>query len=317
MRRVMPLELVGYEKLDYDLYDEQGELIYKRGDELTPNLIMMMNFKKIYKRDEPVSFDFDEHRYNKKHQGKLEFESAISKTATEYLVTSTKRILKDTVDNKTPDMSVCEAARDTIVAEVGEKLEKIECIGQLRIFDEYTFSHTINVSTMASALGLTLGLTEDEVKDLALGALLHDIGKMRIPKDVLNKPGKLDAEEFQLMKSHTLLGYQLITKEMNLSDRIAKVALEHQEKYGGGGYPNALKGKEISLFAQVTSICDVYDALVSRRVYKKPILSHDALKMMLSEGSVSFNPFMLYKFIYLANFKDTTNLVINEEDNIT
>lgn len=315
MRRIIPLELVGYEKLDYDLYDENGEILYKNGDELTPNLLIMMNYKKIYKRDEPVKLNFEALELDELSEER-EFQSVISKNATEYILKSTKKILKETFNGSTPSTSVCTAVRDTIVNEVADRLEQIDCIGQLRVFDEYTFSHTVNVSTISAAIGMTVGLSDEDINDLALGALLHDIGKMRIPKDVLNKPDKLDHDEFELMKSHTVLGYQLILKEMSLTERIAKVALEHQEKYGGEGYPDGLKGKQISLFAQITSIADVYDALVSKRVYKRPIFSHDALRIMLSEGSASFNPFILYKFVYLANFKDATNLVIKAEDQI-
>ncbi|MFH0702747.1 MAG: HD domain-containing phosphohydrolase [bacterium] len=316
MRRIIPLELVGYKKLDYDLYDEKGEVVYKSGSELTPDILIMLNFKKVYIKDDITSLDFDKVKSYPGMKNSLEFESIISKNATTLLVESTKDILKKVLKDKIPDISICITARDTILQEVKEKLEKIECISQLRVFDEYTFSHTINVSTISSALGITLGLSENDVKDLALGALLHDIGKMRIPKNILNKPDKLTPSEFELVKKHTTLGYQFIMEKMDLQDKIAKVALEHQEKYGGEGYPNGLKNKEISLFAQITSIADVYDALISKRVYKKAIFSKDALKIMLSEGSSSFNPYMLYKFVFLAKYKDKVNLSINEEDKI-
>jgi putative nucleotidyltransferase with HDIG domain len=329
MRRILTLELVGQEVLNYDLFDEEGQIIYKSGELLTPNILMMLNFKKIYRKDEPVKIlkpyinvvqddhvfhdkNISNKSYKRKSFKKSELKSVISKKATEYLVQSTKNILQDIQDGKTPDISACTAVRDIVVNEVSANLEKIECIGQLRVFDEYTFSHTINVSTISSALGLTMKLSEKELQDLSLGALLHDIGKMKIPIDILNKPGKLDSEEFEIIKSHTIHGYKIILNEMYLSDKIAKVALEHQEKYGGTGYPNKLKGQEISLFAQITSIADVFDALVSKRIYKEPMPQHDALKIMLSEGSKAFNPFMLYKFVYLANYKDASNILTEE-----
>lgn len=329
MHRILTLELVGQKILDYDLFDKEGQIVYKSGEQLTPNLLMMLNFKKIYRKEKPaeklqpyINVVQDDHvirekdinlkNYKRKSFKKSELKSVISKKATEYLVQSTKNILQDIQDGKTPDISACTAVRDIVVNEVSANLEKIECIGQLRVFDEYTFSHTINVSTISSALGLTLKLSEKELEDLSLGALLHDIGKMKIPIDILNKPGKLDFEEFEIIKSHTIHGYKIILNEMYLSDKIAKVALEHQEKYGGTGYPNKLKGQEISLFAQITAIADVFDALVSKRIYKNPMPQHEALKIMLSEGSQSFNPYMLYKFIYLANYKDTSSLITEE-----
>lgn len=307
MRRIIPLELMGQEKLDYDLYDENGNVIYQNGSTLTPDILMSLNFKKVYTRSEQGIDDLNI---------KQEFETQISETAVKELLNSAKNILKSTEDGKAPNINACQKATDTIIEEVGEKLEQIDCIGQLRIFDEYTYSHTINVSTMSSAIAMDLGLPDDEIKELALGALLHDIGKMKIPKDILNKPGKLDPEEFDYMKRHTVLGYQIIKNEMKLSEKIALVALEHQEKYGGGGYPNKLKGKEITLFAQIASVADVYDALVSTRVYKKGMPSNKATEIMVSEGSASFNPYILHRFIKMANVKTSSGLLITDNDKV-
>ena len=315
MRRIIPLELVGSEKLDFDLYDEKGEIIYKSGDKLTPNFLMMLNYKKVYRKSEPVSLDFETKNIDTPKET-IGYKSLISQTATTSLIKNARQVLKATFNKDRPAIAVCNATRDIIVEEVGSNIEKIECISQLRIFDEYTFSHTINVSSMSTALGIVLGFNEIDISDLALGALLHDIGKMEVPKDILNKPGKLDPDEFQYMRSHSLLGYQYIKKKMGFDDKVAQVALEHQERYGGGGYPNGLKGKEISLFSQVTAIADVYDALISNRVYKRAIASPDAIKIMLSEGSESFNPYMLYKFIYMANYKEATDLITDEKDGI-
>jgi len=316
MQRIIPLELVGKDKLEYDLYDENGQLLFAKGHPLDTGLLLRLNCKKVYKKLDDVIDNIQDKNIIVKTEQQAKIESIISKTATETLVTNTKKILKEVMKSGSADTSVCEATRDIILDEVSDKIEKIDCIGQLRVFDEYTFSHTVNVSTMSSALGFTLGFDEEDLKDLALGALLHDIGKMRVPIDILNKPGKLTEEEFEFMKAHTTLGYHVIIDEMKLPEKIALVALQHQEKYGGFGYPNKLKGKEISVFAQVTSIADVYDALVSKRVYKQPIPSHEAVKIMLADGSKCFNPFMLYKFVYLANYKNSVDLHISDEDRI-
>ncbi|MDD3593950.1 MAG: HD-GYP domain-containing protein [Candidatus Gastranaerophilales bacterium] len=310
MRRISPLELVGKTILDVDIYDENGVVIYPMGLKLNPNIIMQMNYKQLFikpvaKRGRLLEDDME-------LIGEPEIKSIIPQSITDNLVDNTKKILYKILDQKTPDMSVCEATRDIIVDEISDKLDKAECMGQLRVFDHYTYSHTINVSSMATALGMMLNFSEEDIKDLAMGGLLHDIGKMKVSKAILNKPDKLTPDEFTEMKNHTVYGYNIITKELKLKEDIARVALEHQEKYGGFGYPGGLKGKAIHLYAQVASICDVYDALVSERVYKKAMKSHEAIKIMLSEGSRSFNPFMLYKFIYLANYKDTSALITGE-----
>ncbi len=312
MIRISALELVGKNILDIDLYNANGEILYRAGTPLTPSLVMQMNYMQLFIKYDKSNSRFVDDEYEL--VGEPEIKSIISEDITENLVDNTKKILYDAMDGKKPDINVCEATRDIILDEVNDKLEKAECIGQLRIFDHYTYSHTVNVSSMCSALGIILGFSENDLKKLALGGLLHDIGKMRVPKAILNKPDKLTNEEFAEMKNHTIYGYDIIKKELHLSEDIARVALEHQEKYGGTGYPHGLKGKEIHLYAQVAAICDVYDALVSQRVYKKALPSHEAIKIMLSEGSRSFNPFMLYKFIYLANYKDSSDLVVSEEE---
>ena len=307
MKRISALELVGKTILDVDLYNINGELLYPVGTQLNPSLVMQMNYMQLFIKPEKKKTRLIDEDY--KLEGEPEIKSIIPDDITENLVGNTKKILYDALDGKKPDINLCEATRDIILDEVSSKLEKADCIGQLRVFDHYTYSHTVNVSSMCSALGIMLGFGEEDLKKLALGGLLHDIGKMRVSKAILNKPDKLTPEEFNEMKNHTVYGYDIIKKELHLPEDIARVALEHQEKYGGMGYPGGLKGKEIHLYAQVAAICDVYDALVSQRVYKKAMPSHEAIKIMLSEGSRSFNPFMLYKFIYLANYKDTANLI--------
>ena len=157
--------------------------------------------------------------------------------------------------------------------------------------------------------------SEKEIEEITLAGLLHDIGKSKIDKEILMKPKPLAPNELEIMKQHTIYGYDIIKNKLELPEKIALVALEHQEKYGGGGYPQKLKGKEISLFAQITSIADVYDALVSKRVYKDPMSPSDALKIMLSDGSKAFNPFILYKFVYLVNYRNSEELV--EKDSLT
>ena len=315
MKRIAALELVGKTVLDINLYNAKGEIIYPVGTKLNPSLVMQMNYMQLYIKEEVKKTRLVEE--DMQLVGEPEVKSIISDEITEKLIDNTKKILYDVFDGKTPDKNVCNATRDVILDEVTEKIDKADCIGQLRIFDHYTYSHTINVSSMCAALGCILKFSEEDLKKLTLGGLLHDIGKMKVSKAILNKPAKLTPEEFAEMKNHTIYGYNIIKNDLQESEDVARVALEHQEKYSGLGYPYGLKGKEIHLYAQVAAICDVYDALVSERVYKKAMPSHEAIKIMLSEGSRSFNPFMLYKFLYLANYKDASNLVLPETSSLT
>lgn len=314
MRCIIPLELVGNEKLEFDLYNDKGQIVYHKGEKLTPGLLIKLCHEKVFADDGTPSENTAPNSSN--NQGLLKHKSIIPEQVAKTLVNLSKTLLNKIRSNEKPDIAACNEATEIIYEEVSNNLEKIDCISQLKIFDEYTFSHTVNVSTMSSALGMTLGLEENEVKELALGALLHDIGKMLVPKDILNKPAKLEPDEFEIMKSHSLLGYRYILDNINLPDKIAKVALDHQENYNGSGYPNSLKGSEINLYAQITAVADVYDALTSNRVYKRAVDSDKAIEIMLSENKDRFNPYILNKFMMLVDHKrQSENLSDNNEEN--
>lgn len=301
MKRIIPLELVGNESLDFSLYDLNGEMIYKKGSKLTPGILMMLCFRNVYTKKEGIG-ENGEATYEE-----LEFDSIVSHAATDTLIKNAKHIIKTVLDDEKLSENVCNTAVEIIVDEVCSKIQKMECIGQFRIDGEYNIAHAINVSTMSTALGIKLGLNNDDIKDLTLGAFLHDIGKMKIPREIITKPGKLDPEEEQIIKNHASLGYQYIKNELGLSQKVAQIALEHHEKYGGGGYPYGLKGKEITLTAQIVSVASNYDNLISNKPFEKAVSSFDALKKMTAEGSKSFNPYILYRFVYLANKKESSD----------
>lgn len=308
MRRIVPLELVGQDSLAVDIYDEKGSLIYKKGEAVTPGLLMKICNMSIFVKDSSADTE------GSKSKGLLKYKSIIPDETAKTLVSISKNLLKPVSENTVTDESLCKEAAYIIIDEVENSLEKIECISQLKIIDEYLFSHTVNVSTISAAIGMVLGFDMEEVKELAIGALLHDIGKMLVPKDILNKPAKLDPEELTIMRSHTLLGYRYILDKIKMPDKIAKVALDHQENYDGSGYPNGLKGKEINLYAQVTAIADVYDALTSNRVYKRAVDSDTAIETMLAEREARFNPYIFARFMHLVDYKNKNNLNLENKD---
>jgi len=297
MRRIISLELAGNDYLECDLYDIRGDLMHEKGEPLTPNLLIQLCHIPVYVMSEKKI---------------LKHNSIIPDKVAKALVDISKNFLKRLSLNQKPDFDSCKEAAEIIYEEVNNNLDKIDCISQLKVFDEYTFSHTINVSTMSSAIGITLGMEEDALKELALGALMHDIGKMLVPKEILNKPGKLNDEEKTVMHGHSLLGYKYLKENTDFSDRIAKVALDHQENYDGSGYPNGLKGKEIELYAQIASIADVFDALTSNRVYKSAMSTDQAVDIMMAEAQARFNPYIFDKFVKLVDYKKSAEIIGEE-----
>lgn len=147
---------------------------------------------------------------------------------------------------------------------------------RLKNKDEYTYMHSVAVCALMIALAKELGLSEEEVKISGMAGLLHDIGKMAVNPEILNKPGALTETEFDLVKLHPEQGYEILLKGQNISKVALDVCLHHHEKIDGSGYPKKLKGNEISLYAKMGAVCDVYDAITSNRPYKagwEPALS--------------------------------------------
>lgn len=155
------------------------------------------------------------------------------------------------------------------------------------------------------------GLSGQEIDDIALASIMHDVGKIAIPDAILNKPGKLTKEEYEIMKLHTIKGADLLKsipalRNANVYKYAFDIARHHHERYDGNGYPDRLKGDEISLWAQVVSLADVYDALVSKRVYKNAFSFDDAVKMIINNECGVFSPKLLSAFLEVE--KDIRNI---------
>ncbi|MEG1003949.1 MAG: HD-GYP domain-containing protein [Clostridium sp.] len=155
--------------------------------------------------------------------------------------------------------------------------------------DDYTYKHSINVAIFSLALGISLNFKIEDLKDLFIGALLHDVGKIFIPSSILLKNGPLSEEEFIIMKKHPQKGYDYLLKNLKLSNRSLIISLEHHERIEGSGYPNNLNFNEIDIFSKIVSIADVYDALTSRRSYRDPVCASDALDYLYKNSCKTFD----------------------------
>lgn len=163
-------------------------------------------------------------------------------------------------------------------------------ISMLKVSDEYTFKHSVDVATMAMIVGKKHGLSDHEVHELGISGLLHDVGKSKIPNEVLNKAAKLTDEEFALMKQHTLLGFDILKKRNEFSEGIMLGVLQHHEKINGKGYPVGSPADKIHPYAKIISVADIYDALVTERPYKKGFPKGVAIEMIMSmTGELDFD----------------------------
>jgi len=230
--------------------------------------------------------------------------SVISEKVKEYWINNTKSILSTIEDGKLPSAKVCNNLSNSILEEVHNKIDMVQCVNQLRINDEYTYSHCVNTAVLCSVFAKQFAFKETPLKEITLGAMLHDLGKMRIPKVIMYKPDKLSKEEMDIVKRHPELGYKMI-KQMDVPEIIAEMAYNHHEKVNGSGYPRRLTEEQLSVYDQILSIIDVYDALISDRPYKKAIPFHQAINILYLEGKTSFNHAFLYKFVEIVYYKNT------------
>jgi two-component system response regulator RpfG len=177
-----------------------------------------------------------------------------------------------------------------------ETLLRLAKAGEYR--DEETGNHVIRMARFARVIAETLGIDETECESIELSAPMHDIGKIGIPDHILLKPGKLTVEEFDIIKQHTVIGYEILRDSPSKYLRMgADIALGHHEKYDGSGYPQGLKGEDIPLPARIVAVADVFDALTSRRCYKPAWRDQDVLNLILSESGKHFDPQCIDAFL--------------------
>lgn len=170
-------------------------------------------------------------------------------------------------------------------------------MSKMRSRDEYTAEHCLNVCILAIAFGRHLGMSEPELEKIGLCGLLHDVGKMRVPSEVLNKAEKLTDKEFNMIKAHTVHGRNLLMASPGIPNSTIDVAYSHHEKMDGTGYPRALKSSGISEFAKIIAIVDAYDAMTADRCYSESIPSTESLKIIFKDRGTHFDDRLALEFI--------------------
>lgn len=188
-------------------------------------------------------------------------------------------------------------------------------LARLKNADEYTYMHSVAVCALMIALARNLGLNEWQVREAGLAGLLHDIGKMAIPNEVLNKPGKLTDNEFATVRDHPIAGSRLLLDSKQASALVLDVCLHHHEKMDGSGYPHRLAGEQISLYARMGAVCDVYDAITSNRPYKSGWDPAESIRKM-AEWKGHFDPLVFQAFVKTVGIYPVGSLVRLESGRI-
>ncbi len=272
-----------------DIYSKNDQLVLAKNVKLEPNMIAKIMFyavESIYVY-EPEEEPDKKKSYYEKIQESDEFTSFLS---------TYKEVLTGINECFQRTMQLKEGLDETaLVQEIKKILQKgkdryhlFELLYCVNEHDNMTLVHSINVASICSMFGQWLHMPEREIDTLILCGLLHDVGKILIPKEILHKPDKLTPEEYIIVKEHPLYGYRLLS-EQKIDSRICLAALEHHERYDGTGYPNKKFGNDIHPYSMITAIADVFDAMTSKRVYRDAICPFTVLEMFESEGKIQYD----------------------------
>ena len=180
----------------------------------------------------------------------------------------------------------------------------------IRHTDDYTFEHSVNVAVLSGVIGKWMGLKGQNLRDLIFAGLMHDIGKSQVPPEILNKPGKLSADEMEIMKRHTIQGYYLLKEVPRTPLVIMWSVLQHHERMDGSGYPLHLRGSNIHEFARIISVADVYDAMTSDRVYRRRTTPYHVVEALFRQMFNVLDPVVCSKFLYHVKDFMTGNVVM-------
>jgi len=217
------------------------------------------------------------------------------------LIRDTHKLVRQQMKDVRNGRSLDTAAARECVADITESIlrnpDALLCLSGLKKRDEYTYLHSLSVCILSITLGRDLGLSRSALLELGFGAFLHDIGKMRIPDDVLNKPGRLNTDEMRVMRKHPRYGIDIVDGSERIPASSRDVIFSHHERLDGSGYTQGVKGSRIHPLTHIVSVCDTYDAIISHRPYKDARAPLDATAVLYRARGRFFEPHLVHQFI--------------------
>jgi putative nucleotidyltransferase with HDIG domain len=267
-----------------DGYDEDSNKIINKDEPLTKELIQSIKQKGIKK----ISYSRKQLNLRKQVSQSAISEAKIEKAIS--IIDDIKGAIKqEGASVKLPANDIQTVVRD-FISDIQSNNNAFLNLLDLVELDDYTYTHSINVSTLSVMIGMSLNLEIERVVKLGTAGLLHDIGKMLIPEEILQKPGKLTPEEWTIMKNHPVLGYNIVRADKSFGDTVGQGVLWHHENYSGGGYPFGITHEKLDQFSQIITIADVFDALTSNSPYKQSWPFADTFSFLMQNSGTKFQP---------------------------
>lgn len=279
-------------KMDHSIYDRIGRVLVAKGailDEYVIDSLLKLGVMSVYiqEGEEDDNVQEEEIKISPLAQKNIE-ELRVSDRSKVKLSNSVRKRVAEGIQYiyNNAEAENLASATTSIADDLMSAIEDNDAvaidISTLKTSDEYTFKHSVDVATISMILAKKQGLSKKQIHEIGIAGLLHDLGKTKVPLEILNKPGRLDDNEFSIMKQHPVFGYRMLQERPEFNQEIAMAVLQHHEKSNGKGYPMGAGENQITLYAKILSVADIYDALVTERPYKQAFSQRNAVEMIMS-----------------------------------
>lgn len=246
-----------------------------------------------------------------KYEDKAELDDELKSARENHSVLSNvaENIMLDISNNKKLDLPSLKKAITPMVNSIIRNPDAFSWLTRMKHKDNYTYNHSVSTSVWAVAFGRHLGMPKKDLQSLAIGALLFDVGKMRLPDKLINNPKRFNQYEFKLVKTHIEHSLEIVNTISGISDDVIEMVKTHHERHNGSGYPNGLKGNEISIFGKIAGIVDCYDAIISERPFASAMSPHDAVKKFYEWRDIDFQAELIEQFIQVVGIYPVGTIV--------
>jgi len=304
MRRVRLDRVRPGSKLARCIYNEDGSILLSEGVEINETYIERLRkigIEEIYIEDE-IS------------RGVSINEPVSEKTRIEARIIA-KNTMEDFLKYYVIDVEEIKTIVNRIIDELLNKDEIITSLTDIKTTDDYLFEHSVNVCVLSLIIGIEMNYDTDRLRELGTGAFLHDIGKLLVPREILKKSSQLTVKEFEIVKKHTIFGYDILKRSGKVTLVTALMAIGHHERYDGSGYPFGLRGQNIHECSRIAAVADVYDALASNRAYRKRYKPNEIFEYLTTHASSHFDPVVIKSLVrHIALYSEGTGVLLNTKE---